>query len=209
MATRWARFARGWLTAAVAVLVAALSHLAAGGSAPAPISIAIALAFAVMISVLLSGKQLSLPKLSVSVGFSQLLFHLLFGLGGTAGSMTVAGHHGSTTVVVGAASASPAMHDPGWMWVAHTLAAVVTIVALRRGERAFWALVELARTALVAVFIALGIVLPTPGRAARVRAASYRVFVPKDLARCCRPCDTAVRPLRWPACNPAVVARPL
>lgn len=182
MKTRWARFARGWLTAVVAVLVAALSHLAAGGNAPAPVSIALALAFAGMLSVALAGKNLSLVKLSISVGFSQLLFHLLFGLGGTAGSMTVAGHHGSATVIVGAASASPSMHDSGWMWLAHTLAAVVTIVALRRGERAFWALVELARTALVAVFIALGIVLPTPGGAARVRAALHRVFVPTNLA---------------------------
>ena len=182
MTTRWARFARGWLTAVVAVLVAALSHLAAGGNAPSPLSLALALAFAGMLSVALSGKKLSLVKLSVSVGVSQLLFHVLFGLGGTAGSMTVVGHHGSASVIVGAASAMPAMHDSGWMWVAHTLAAVVTIVALRGGGRAFWALVELARTALVAVFIALGIVLPTPGRAACVRAAMDRGFVPSNLA---------------------------
>ncbi len=182
MATRWARFARGWLTAAVAVLVAALSHVAAGGSAPAPVSIAIALAFAGMLSVALAGKTLSLTKLSVSVGFSQVLFHLLFGLGGTAGSMTVSGHHGSATVIVGAVSAAPVMPPHGWMWVAHALAAVVTIMALRRGERTFWALVELARTALVAVFIALGIVLVTPGRAAQVRAALHRTVAPMDLA---------------------------
>ena len=135
MATRWARFARGWLTAVAAVLVAALSHM----------------------------------------------FHLLFGLGGSAGSMTVAGHHGAATVIVGAASASPVSPGAGWMWLAHALAAVVTIVALRRGERTFWALVELARTALVAVVIALGIVLP-PLCTVRVRAARHLTFVPFDLA---------------------------
>ncbi|MDJ0349900.1 hypothetical protein [Cryobacterium sp. PH29-G1] len=182
MATRWARFARGWLTAVVAVLVAALSHIAGGGSAPAPLALALALAFAGMVSVVLAGKKLSLMKLSVSVAFSQLLFHLLFALGGTAGTMTVAGHHGSTTVLVGAASAAPAMHSGGAMWIAHTVAAVLTIVALRRGERAFWALVETARTALVTVFIALGLVVPTPGRTARVRAALRREVVRTDLA---------------------------
>ncbi|WP_105035241.1 hypothetical protein [Cryobacterium aureum] len=181
MATRWSRFARGWLTAVVAVLVAALSHVAAGGQAPAPVSASIALAFAGMVSIALAGKKLSLVKLSVSVGFSQVLFHLVFGLGGTAGSMTMAGHHGATTVIVGAASASPVSPAMGWMWVAHALAAIVTIVALRRGERTFWAVVELARTALVAVVIALCIVLP-PRRVARMRAAVHREFVPLDLA---------------------------
>ena len=181
MATRWARFARGWLTAVVAVLVAALSHVAAGGQAPAPVSVSIALAFAGMVSVALAGKKLSLVKLSVSVGFSQVLFHLLFGLGGTAGSMTMAGHHGSATVIVGAASASPISPAMGWMWIAHALAAIVTIVALRRGERTFWTLVELARTALVTVVIALGLVL-VPLRVARLRAALHRVIEPVDLA---------------------------
>ncbi|SEM86186.1 hypothetical protein E3O25_04685 [Cryobacterium sp. TMT1-3] len=181
MATRWARFVRGWLTAAVAVLVAALSHVAAGGHAPAPVSIAIALAFAGMVSVALAGKNLSLVRLTLSVGFSQVLFHLLFGLGGSAGSMTVAGHHGAATVIVGAASAAPVSPAMDWMWLAHAVAAVVTIVALRRGERTFWALVELARTALVAVIIALGIVLPTP-RSVLVRAARHLTFIPFDLA---------------------------
>ncbi|MDJ0337855.1 hypothetical protein [Cryobacterium sp. PH31-O1] len=181
MATRWARFARGWLTAAVAVFVAALSHVAAGGHTPAPVSIAIALAFSGMVSVALAGKNLSLFRLTVSVGFSQVLFHLVFGLGGSAGSMTVAGHHGTTTVTVGAASASPVMFTDGWMLLAHALAGVVTIVALRRGERTFWALVELARTALVTVVIALGIVLP-PLWVVRVRAARHLTFVPFDLA---------------------------
>ena len=173
---------RGWLTATVAVIVAALSHVAAGGSAPAPVSIMLALAFAGMVSVALAGKTLSLTKLSASVGFSQILFHLLFGLGGAAVSMTVSGHHKSTSVIVGAASASPVMPAHGWMWVAHTLAAIVTIMALSRGERTFWALLELARTAFVAVFIALGIVLVTPGRTALVRAALSRVVAPIDLA---------------------------
>ncbi|MDJ0375942.1 hypothetical protein [Cryobacterium sp. PH31-L1] len=181
MATRWARFARGWVTAFVAVLVAALSHVAAGGHVPAPVSIALALAFASMLSIALAGKKLSSTKLSLSVALSQVLLHVMFGLGGTAGTMTVAGHHGSTTVVVGAASAAPAMAADGWMWAAHTLAAVLTIVALRRGERTFWALVELARTALVTVVIALGLVL-VPLRVARLRAALHRVIEPIDLA---------------------------
>ncbi|TFB75887.1 hypothetical protein E3O06_04410 [Cryobacterium glaciale] len=181
MATRWARFVRGWLTAVVAVLVAALSHVAAGGHAPAPVSIAIALAFAGMVSVALAGRKLSLARLSLSVGFSQVLFHLLFGLGGSAGSMSVAGHHGATTVIVGAASASPVSPAMGWMWLAHACAAALTIVALRRGERTFWALVELARTALVAVVIALGLVR-VPLRVARLRAALHRVIEPVDLA---------------------------
>ncbi|MBB5643611.1 hypothetical protein [Cryobacterium roopkundense] len=186
MATRWARFVRGWLTASVAVLVAALSHVAAGGESPQLISITLALAFAGMACVALAGTKLSLTKLTLSVGFSQVLFHVLFGLGGTSSaSMTTTGHHGA--VVVGATDAAAAvsahgMLDMGWMWVAHAFAAVVTIVALRRGEQSFWSLLDVARLALVALVRTLGIIVSLPRQRAHVLAALARALVPTEPA---------------------------
>lgn len=186
MTTRWARLARGWLTASVAVFVAAFSHLVGGGSTPGLMGVVLALAFAVPVSIALAGKSLSLVRLSVSVGFSQFLFHLLFGMGASAAPTLIetgSPHH----VAVSVAAAAPGVAAHGlahlgpWMWVAHALAAVVTIVALRRGEKAFWSLVEFTRTRLVAVLIACVAAVPVRLEAGTVRAALAAVFVPTDL----------------------------
>lgn len=161
MDTRWARLARGWSTAAVSVLVAAVSHLAGGGSPPGLLGAVLALTFAALASIALAGRTLSRLRLSLSVLVSQFAFHLLFGLGagptpaGTPGR-GAAHQHGAMLVEVAASSGPPAAMPNGVsMWFAHAAAAVVTIILLRRGERAFWALLALARTALVAVLLPL------------------------------------------------------
>lgn len=186
MTTRWARLARGWLTASVAVFVAAFSHLVGGGSTPGLMGVALALAFAVPVSIALAGKSLSLVRLSVSVGFSQVLFHLLFGMGASGGpTLTETGspHHAAVSVVAAApgVAAHGLAHLGPWMWVAHALAAAVTIVALRHGEKTFWSLVEFTRTRLVAVLIACVAAVPVRLEAGTVRAALAAVFVPSDL----------------------------
>ena len=185
MASRWARFVRGWLTASVAVFVAALSHLAAGGNAPGPLSLVLALAFAGIASVLLAGKSLSLLRLSLSVGISQLLLHGLFGLGGGSSvTMTSTSHHGAVSLIDAAASpvhAPGAMSGGGWMWVAHALAAIVTIAALHRGEKTFRALVVETTNRLIAVLIERPAAVSIGARAAAVRPVFGRIFVPADL----------------------------
>ncbi|WP_104169841.1 hypothetical protein [Cryobacterium sp. M23] len=184
MTSRWARFGRGWLTASVAVFVAALSHIAGGGNAPGWLSVGLALAFAGIASVLLAGTSLSLLRLSLSVGVSQLLLHVLFGLGGaSSATMTSTSHHGAVTP----ADATPhLMHavgalPGGWMWVAHALAALVTIAALYRGEKTFWALLEETTIRLIAVLIERLAPAQIGTDAATVRPAFRRVFVPADL----------------------------
>lgn len=157
MDTRWARLARGWVTAVVSVVVAAVSHVAGGGALPGSLGAVLALTFAGLASVALAGKTLSRVRLSVSVLVSQFAFHALFGLGAGSVPMSMTGpvsghHHGAMLVEMTASAGSPGPMpvDPS-MWVAHVAAAAVTIVLLRRGERAFWAVLALARTALVAV----------------------------------------------------------
>ena len=162
MGSRGARVIRGVLASAVAIFVAALFHVAGGGAVPGVVPLGLSLAFASLASIALTARRLSLWRLTGAVGLSQLLFHLLFSLGsGTAtfapaaGGMTGHLHPGDHLVMTAGAmpagampaGAMPAGHgDPTLsMWAAHLAAVLVTVVALRFGERAFWGLLETAR----------------------------------------------------------------
>ncbi|MBD8538442.1 hypothetical protein [Frigoribacterium sp. CFBP 8751] len=151
-ATRAERFARGWLTAGASTLVAAFSHVAGGGMQPGVLGVVLALAVAVPVSIALAGVHLSTVRLAVAVALSQVAFHLLFSLGaeGVGGASATGGHHAALVIstatdgsVSGTVAGAMVMGGPT-MWLAHALAAVVTIVALRRGEGAAWAIVRLA-----------------------------------------------------------------
>ncbi|WP_054145320.1 hypothetical protein [Frigoribacterium sp. RIT-PI-h] len=151
-ATRAERFARGWLTAGASTLVAAFSHVAGGGMQPGVLGVVLALAVAVPVAIARAGVHLSPGRLAGAAALSQVAFHLLFSLGaeGGGGASATGGHHSAlviSTAADGSASGAVAgamvMGGPT-MWLAHALAAVVTIVALRRGEGAAWSLVRLA-----------------------------------------------------------------
>ncbi|MBF4617578.1 hypothetical protein ITJ44_05765 [Clavibacter sp. VKM Ac-2873] len=180
MGTRGVRVARGVVTSGVAILVAAVSHMAGGGEAPGVVGVVIAAAFALPVSTFLAGRTLSVLRLAIAVAFSQGAFHLLFSVGAatTASTRMVGGHHGmgghvlttaagsagstgtaADTAAGGAADAAAmaGMHHGPGMWAAHVLAVAVTCVALRFGERAFWDLVALARTALVVMLHAVAL----------------------------------------------------
>lgn len=159
MTTRWARFARGWIVAAVSTFVAALSHTAGGGAAPGLLAVVVSLAFAGIVSVALSGRTLSTWRLTVAVLASQLIFHGLFSLGSAGGRLAAtdavtghASHVGSAVLLMpaGAGAGAGAMAaDHGLlMTLAHLCAAIVTVLALRFGERAFWGLFSTVRVAL-------------------------------------------------------------
>jgi hypothetical protein len=151
-ATRAERFARGWLTAGASTVVAAFSHVAGGGMQPGLLGVVLALAVAVPVSIALAGVHLSTVRLAVAVALSQVAFHLLFSLGASdvGGASASGGHHTALVVSAAADGAASGGVAPGMvmggpaMWLAHALAAVVTIVALRRGEGAAWGLVRLA-----------------------------------------------------------------
>ena len=179
MATRWARVVRGLVTAVLSVFIAAFSHIAGGGSVPGQLGVALALIAATLVCIALAGKSLSRTRLGISVALSQFAFHLLFGLGAGPMAMTSshsnsAHDHGSLVMTIGpvADSSSTVMAANSWMWFAHAAAAIITIVVLRRGESAFWGLVELGRTTIAAVFFPrLANLASTPVDAVRVRVA--------------------------------------
>ncbi|TDW29847.1 hypothetical protein [Cryobacterium psychrophilum] len=192
MSSRWGRFVRGWITASFAVFVAAFSHVVAGGAAPAPVSISLALAFSGMVCVALAGKTLSLLRSSASVAVSQIALHALFGLGSGATSpiLTGSGHHGPVSISPGTAAAVDSMGmsvagtsgTDAWMWAAHGVAAVLTIVALHRGERAFWFLVDLAASGLAVVLRGTRDLVPVFVHAVPAPLVAADAFVPSPLA---------------------------
>ncbi|MFF2050794.1 hypothetical protein ACFVU2_04260 [Leifsonia sp. NPDC058194] len=158
MGSRPARAMRGTLASAVAIFVAALFHVAGGGAAPGLVPVALSLAFATLASIALTARKLSLWRLTLSVVLSQFLFHALFSLGdGTARFAAADGGPALDHLHTGAhltmtAAAMPAAHaDPAApsMWLTHATAVLVTVVALRFGERAFWSLFVTARVGVL------------------------------------------------------------
>lgn len=145
MQTRRARTARGVVAAVAATATAAASHTLAGAEAPAPAILALATAFAAVVCVLLAGRTLSLARLATAVLLSQLAYHSLFLVTGGGGDVSVVGatagghFHGGGTVELIAGASGHAAHTP-LMLLSHLVAAVVTVAALRHGERVFWTL---------------------------------------------------------------------
>jgi hypothetical protein len=177
------RAARGLAAASVALFIGAFSHVVAGGGAPAGAGLAVSAAFAAMVCVVLTRSRPSLPLLVIAVASSQFVFHLLFAVGDGAGSgLTVAtvqhGPHVVTALVPDAGGAVAAhahgagsLHDSGAMWVAHAVAALVTIAALRHGEAVLCRLVVLGRQRLAPAASAVG------ARLVRLAAAIARLAV--------------------------------
>ena len=207
MASRWARVVRGLLTAGISVFVAALSHVAGGGSDPGSLGVILALAFGGVLSIGLAGKSLSLLRLGISVAVSQFAFHLLFtlGAGTSAAAVMDAGSahvHGAMImpIAVDASAAVMPMHNDPSMWAAHAAAAVITIVLLRQGESALWGLMELARATWAAVVVSRFVsTISVPVDAMRMRSAvSDRPAKPRLES------ILAARPRRGPPAIPAL-----
>lgn len=126
---RGQRARRGSAAAVFATFVALTSHVIGGGAMPTPMGLLVPLALSTLVCVLLAGRRLSLPRLSLSVLVSQSLFHLLFTvftpMAGTSGptnaverhamhhggagpmSGSMAGAHGSMSGAPGAMSGMP------------------------------------------------------------------------------------------------------
>ena len=155
--SRAPRALRGLIGASVATFIALLSHVAGGGAMPGWIGIAVPWVLSVMVCTLLAGRALSLWRLALAVTISQLLFHTLFVLGFVASGLSTGGQsahagpgsHSAQLLMPLPAAAVSALPPDATMLLWHGFAAVVTVAALYRGERALLKLREFA-TALVA-----------------------------------------------------------
>ncbi|MEV7694566.1 hypothetical protein AB0N73_14675 [Microbacterium sp. NPDC089189] len=196
--TRLSRVLRGALAASVATFVALLSHVSAGGEMPGALGLAVPWTLSVAVCVLLAGRTLSLPRLLVGTGVSQALFHALFVLGAApVASTAIPGAHDhhmpglSIVDAAGSGAAIPAAVGPdALMWAGHALAALVTAVALHRGERAvqrLGAVVLLCLRALRTRVLA-ALVLPhaAPAGTASVPARDERPAMERVVGRALR-----------------------
>ena len=136
---------RGFATSSLAIFVALAGHVTGGGEMPGALGILVPWVFAFMASVLLAGRTLSLARLTVSVALSQFLFHTLFVLGTVSPSGAPARHvHGAPLVLPAGDGTMAAVPADASMWVGHTLAALLTVAALYRGERLLGTIRDLA-----------------------------------------------------------------
>lgn len=146
--SRQHRAVRGIAAASVATFVALLSHVLGGGDMPGVLGIAVPWALSLPACVLLTGKRLSLWRLSISVAVSQVLFHTLFVLDTptTGAPMTTHGAHGAQMAmpVADPSAHTAAMHADPTMWLWHGIAAAVTIAIVYWGEQALMRLRQLA-----------------------------------------------------------------
>lgn len=169
MDSRWTRVARGTAAASVATFVAALSHSISDGRGPSLFGVGASLVISILVCTMLAGRTLSTWRLVVSIGLSQFLFHTLFsGLG-----MPVALQHDMNSMDV----TLPHVHSGTTMWLAHAVAAVVTIVAFRFGEQSFWGVIATARLLLDRLVV---IVIPALDIPRPVVAVDGH-FAPRDL----------------------------
>ncbi|KQO97560.1 hypothetical protein [Leifsonia sp. Leaf264] len=191
MSQRGARTARGLTAAVVATLLAGLSHSIGGGvgaQVPVGVGTVVAFAFAAMVCVALAGRTLSLARLAASVILSQLAFHGLFAVSGSSLQVTTnpAAHHDTAAHLMqqlGTGGAAAQMgghpaHDGTAMILAHILAAVVTIAALYRGERAARATVHAAGRLIAVLIVGAPRLVPVSDVRLSARAV---VLLPHDL----------------------------
>jgi hypothetical protein len=126
--------ARGWVVGVFATAAAALSHAIAGGGTPSPLALAVGVVFGGMLGTFALSARPSLPRLTIAVGVTQLVFHVVFSTLGSAAP--VAGHAHDALLVPAATGHSHA--DSPLMWVSHAIAGVLTLGLLRRAEQALW-----------------------------------------------------------------------
>jgi hypothetical protein len=138
---------RGFVGASFATFVALASHVWVGGGMPGMLGIAVpwllSSTVCTLIAHVLAGRRHSLARLSLSVLASQLLFHALFVLGSItpAGGLSPHVHGALPLSFSGEVVLVP--QDAG-MWSAHAIAAVLTVIALHRGELIVRALLTVA-----------------------------------------------------------------
>lgn len=186
LSARTERVARGWIVGLVSTTVAAVSHTLAGGYRPGALSFGLALVFAGLLGTAVIGRRPSLPRLAVAVGASQLAFHLLFsvlGAGSAAESTASGGWSGGgmsgmaamdhPAVTMATAAGHDHLADPG-MWIAHAIAALLTVLFLRHAELAVWGMLTRA-LARLAVFV-------VPVLSARGPAGAAEPLVARPLA---------------------------
>ncbi len=147
--SRAVRVARGSTAAGIATFIALVSHVTGGGQMPGWIGIALPAVLSVAVCTLLAGRQMSLWRLSLAVVASQALFHTHCSCWGRSPPRPRPRRRSRITYMAPPDGDRPGMtsmhgHAGASMWLMHGIAAVLTTVALYRGEKACLRLREIA-----------------------------------------------------------------
>jgi hypothetical protein len=193
MNSRMTRLVRGSVAATFATFVALFSHVAGGGTLPSAAALSLSLAFALLVCMLISGRSASLWRSAVSIGLSQFVFHAVFSTMGVpsapaavSGDAAMLGMHSGMQQAgtLSASATASVVHSSPSMWIAHAVAAVITVAAFGLGERAWAGLGVTARgilAILIPAFCSSPIALPgAPNRVPLqldVVALASRVFL--------------------------------
>lgn len=135
---------------------------------PGTLGIVVPLVFSAFVCVLLAGRRLSLFRLTLSVAVSQFLFHTLFMLGtvqGVASSPAVSSHatHGMPVMLDAAvAPISHGAHTGAGMWVAHGIAALLTVAVIHWAEKLIAAVAAMKDFVLTRLVPAVPTVVAAP-----------------------------------------------
>lgn len=154
---------RAGTTGAVAAVIAAAAHATGGGAFPPPIMLATCAALALLLCLAAAGRRSTPLRSLVAVGGTQALFHVVFSLTGPASAHALPGHHHGVaiTAMAGGAAATPDAAMPA----AHALAAVLTALAVHRGETALRGLAASLALAFGRVWAPRPVVTPVDGPA--------------------------------------------
>ncbi|PFG30419.1 hypothetical protein [Paramicrobacterium agarici] len=154
MGQRGIRALRGTIAAAVSTFIAATSHGLADGHPPSFFAVSVAVTASVFVCIALAGKTLSRSRLALAVALSQLAYHGMFAFapsGGTVDSRGIGAHaqHLAGPIELTAGGVAH-VHGTG-MWLAHVAAAIVTTIALAKGEQVVRGLLATLRLAVAAL----------------------------------------------------------
>jgi hypothetical protein len=171
-----ARFVRGWFCAALATLLAAASHVLAGGTVPF-LAAALSVSVGALVCVVLAGRRLTLARAASGVAVSQLAFHSLFEVfantPGSSPALTPHQHEIGASVASAATHIQPTTMTSGAeasMLLSHLVAGLLTVVIVRHGENVWWALLAIL-TATVTVVFRLVTLCPVGGAFPRTLAS--------------------------------------
>lgn len=140
--TRHARVVRASIVSVAAVLIAAMSHIAAGGNTPSVYALVAGSVVVLPVVLVLTSATFGIVRTFTSVAITQALFHWMFASLGVTNPVADRGeplpahaeHFGMVEefvpILPGGSGADVAM------WLSHLVAAAVTVWILRRGERA-------------------------------------------------------------------------
>ncbi|MGO1319706.1 MAG: hypothetical protein ACTII7_03980 [Galactobacter sp.] len=142
MQNRLPLLARAWGASAVAVALAVLTHVLAGGHTPNPVLVALAGALGAVVALPFTTRKPSTARLAGLLLPAQVIYHVAFG-GTHVGSRHTAAHLHGADLTAALGQTTQGVGDQ--MLLAHLASALLSVAAIRYAERGLDAVHALTR----------------------------------------------------------------